>query len=320
MYKINLIIASLLFLTFVACENTTDSTKDSLSEDEIAINQVLEEDDMVYEEIGDASEEDYGIEDPSWLPGSFAKDGFRMRFGRKIERRSGDVEIVFTSDTTATAYINRIYEGKFVSLTGEWVNDTTFSLQRFTKPLVHSVDRVVNLVKYRDDANTERRNWKRESVSLAEGKSRSNSISIVEMVIKPEGQDSIIITNPTDFFLRGTNIFTLPRFTDVTVRVKVENNSANLVEYPEGSGSTENVRLHYGRNRQGHHAKTKFEYKGKDNNGYQVYEGHWQIRQFAGIHHAVVDVIDNGTILYEDEEIYPYNSVTWGTPYLVTPF
>jgi hypothetical protein len=320
MYKLSLIFGSLFLLTLIACENTTNSTSDSMAEDEEAINQIIKDDDMLYEEIGDASEDAYGIEDPSWLPGTFAKEGFRMRFGRKIESRNRNIEVVFTSDTTATAYISRKYEGKFISLTGEWINDTTFTLQRFAKPLVHNVDRVVNLVKYRDDANVERRNWKRKSVSMAEGKSRSNSISIVEMVIKPQGQDSVVITNPTEYFINGTNIFTFPRFTDVTVRVKIENNSANLVEYPAGSGSTENVRLQYGRNRKGHHAKAKFEYIGKDFNGYQVYEGHWQVRQFSGIHHAVVDVIDNGSILYEDNNEYPYNSITWGTPYTVTPF
>lgn len=304
----------------MACSNNTDSTNSSTAEEEKAISQVLEADDMVYEEIGDATEDDYGVEDPSWLPGSLAKEGFRMRFGRKIEERKRNIEVVLTSDTTATAYISNTYKGQFVSLTGAWVDDTTFTLQRFSKPLEHQVERVVNLVKFRDDANLERRNWKRTSVSMADGKSVPNTIKIMELVITPENQDSIIITNPIDHFVDGVNILTLPRFTNVTVRVKIENNSSSLVEYPEGSGSTENVRLQYGRNRKGHHAKANFEYVGKDIDGYQVYEGHWQVRQFSGIHHAVIDVIDNGTILNENSADYPYNSATWGTPYLVTPF
>ena len=320
MKKLYFILGSLVFFTFMACSNSTDSTNNSQAEEEKAIKNIIDQDDMAYEEIGDASEDSYGAEDPSWLPGNLAKDGFRMRFGRKIVERQGDIEVVFTSDTTATAYVTREYKGEFVSLMGQWVNDTTFTGQRFSKPLVHRVERVVNLIKYRDDAAIERRNWKRESVSLADGKSDPNTISIVELVVKPEGQDSVVITNPLDFFLNGLNVFTLPRFTEVTLRVKVENNTINPVEFPTGSGSTENVRLQYGRNRLGHHAKTNFQYVGRDNNGYQVYEGKWTVRQFQGIHHAVIDVIDNGTILKNDEENYPYNSATWGTPYLVTPF
>ncbi len=319
MKKLSLIFSTLLFLTFVACDNLTDSKNNSESEDQAAIQQVLENDDQIYEEIGDSDENSYGVDEPNWLGGELAKHGIRARFGRKITGREGNVEVILTSDTTATAYISRIFTGKFVSLTGEQTSDTSWSLQRFEKPLTHNIKRVVNLKKFRDDADIERRNWKIESVSMADGLSDPSTVSIIELIIYPENQDSVIITNPTEFFQNGINMFTFPRFDEVTVKVIVENLTANTIERPAGSGSTENVRLHFGRNRKGHRGIKKFDYVGT-RSGYQVYQSTWTIKQFAGIHHAIVDVIDNGTILNKDDVAYPYSSATWGTPYVVTPF
>jgi hypothetical protein len=320
MKKLSLIFSTLIFLSVYSCsDNGNNPNPNPSSEDEAAIQQVLENDDLVYDEVDDGDESNYSKDDPSWLGGGLAKEGIRAHFGRKINKKSGNIEIILTSDTTATAYISRKFEGNFVSLTGEQTSDTSWSLQRFSKPLTHKVERVVNLKKYRDDAEVERRNWKVESVSMGDGISDPSTVSIVELIVKPEGQDSVVITNPTEYFQNGLNMFTFIRFEDVTVRVIVENTTANKIEWPAGSGSTENVRLHYGLNRKGDRAIKKFEYIG-ERNGYQVYEGTWTIKQFRGIHHAVVDVIDNGTILKENETEYPYSSATWATPYVVKPF
>jgi len=320
MKKLSIILSTLIFLSIYSCsDDVNNSAKTSASEDEAAIQQVLENDEQIYEEIGDGDENTYGVNDPNWLGGGLAKDGIRARFGRRISGREGKVDVVLTSDTTATAYISRTFTGKFVSLTGEQTSDTSWSLQRFEKPLTHNVERVVNLWKFRDDAEIERRNWKIESVSMADGVSEPSTVSIFELIIYPEGQDSVIITNPTEYFQNGLNMFTFPRFKEVTIKVVVENNTANAIEHPAGSGSTENVRLHFGRNRRGHHAIKKLEYVG-ERSGYQIYQGTWIIQQFSGVHHAVIDVIDNGTILSEDDAAYPYSSATWATPYVVTPF
>jgi hypothetical protein len=52
--------------------------------------------------------------------------------------------------------------------------------------------------------------------------------------------------------------------------------------------------------------------------GMNVYEGNWVVGQWPGIHHAVIDIIDNGTIFDDDINTYPYNSTTWSTPYKVS--
>jgi hypothetical protein len=54
-----------------------------------------------------------------------------------------------------------------------------------------------------------------------------------------------------------------------------------------------------------------------EDNGQNVYQGTWVVRDRFRVHHAVIDVIDNGSIFDDDVNLYPYNSVTWSTPYLV---
>jgi len=115
-------------------------------------------------------------------------------------------------------------------------------------------------------------------------------------------------------------MFIFPRLSDVKLRLTVKNTSANPMVFPEGSRATEMVRLHYGRNRLGNVARKYLGWVGQDDSGNNIYEGEWTIWQLMGIHHAVIDVVDNGTVLSSDNDAYPYNSNTWATPYVVTPF
>ena len=104
----------------------------------------------------------------------------------------------------------------------------------------------------------------------------------------------------------------------MTVIVHVENNTANPVVFPVGTQSTELVRLHHARHRKYRfHGISRFQWIGQDADNNSVYQGTWTIGPRFGVHHAVIDVIDNGTIRDDDASAYPYRSVTWGTPYLV---
>ena len=320
MKKLSLILSALLFLSLVACNNMANSD-DNLAAEEAAIKSVLESDDLTYDEIGDPDEDSIDNDDPNWLGKTgFNKDGkHRLRYGRIITGREGSVEIVFDGDTAATAYISRTFTGKFVTHSGTLVNDT-LTLTRFEKPLQHDIERIVTLRKVRNDAAVERRNWRVSSVSMADGLSNPGDVSIEKLVIKPAGQDSMVITDPNATFFDGNNMLNLPRFSEVTVKVFVKNNTANPVYFPVDTRATESVRLHYGRNRRGGRAITFFKYMGEDNAGNKIYQGTWTVKQFSGYHHAVVDVIDNGTILEKDEVTYPYSSATWGMPYHISPF
>ena len=230
-----------------------------------------------------------------------------------------NVQIIFDTDTTATAYIYTKIKGIFVVHKAEMDSDSV-SVSRYEKPMTHEVERVVHLKKVRDTEHP-RLNWKIEDISMRNGASPDATVEIVEIDVLPSDQDSVVITDPLSYFMNGTNMFLFPRFTEVKVRVVVKNTSANPMIYPQGSEATEMVRLHYGRNRLGNFARKPFVWVGKDDLGNNVYEGTWTVKQVPGMrHHAVIDVVDNGTVLSSDNDAYPYNSNTWSTPYMVTFF
>jgi len=315
MKKFVLFLSAFVLLSTIACNSINDSPKGAIAEDEQEINFVLQEEDLVFEEMDEGDESTFG--------------DTRPRFGRIITERKKEVMIIFDSDTTAQAHVSVKFIGTFVSRIPQWSGDPltndTLSWIRIDKPLEHDVKRIINLAKYTDHRrDTSRVNPKRKyrwhvrSVSLSEGFSNPATVEIVEMTIKAEGHDEIVITNPLEYFIDRKSIASVHKMADVKVQVKVENLTSNPIEYPEGSGSFENLRIHYGLNRFGHHARRSFEFTGVDDNGYQVYEGSWTVKQRPGIHHTIIDLIDNGTIHNPDGEAYPYSSSTWSMPYVVT--
>lgn len=320
-------LTALLLLGLIACENNTTGIDQNSSnalqqENSEAIKAVLEDSiDIFYEAIDDETEANMLTDEPNWLGGgSLPKTAaIKTRFGRIFRRPvEHSIEIVYDTDTTATASVYSKILGKFVVLKVERNTDTT-SINRFEKEMVHEVERIVHLKKIRETDNP-RRNWKIVDISIKDGASPDHTVEIVELEVIPEGQDPVVIENPLEYFMNGINMFTFPRLTDVKLRVKVRNSSSAPIVYPEGTQATENVRLHFGRNRKGHFGRSKLEWVGQDDLGNNIYEGKWTIRQFRGMHHAVIDVIDNGTILSNDEQTYPYDSNTWAMPYRVTPF
>lgn len=326
MKRLFFVIVMLSLMVFVSCEDSESLTDGNESTDmrvnDEGIMEVLESDsaDLFFDALDDQSEDNFGDE-PNWI-GSESLDKVHnphRRFGRIATRPTErSVEIVYDTDSTATAYIHTRLEGKFVAFIADSSNDT-LQFIRHEKPMVHEIDRVVKLWKFRDRQDP-RLNWRIRNISMAEGVSENNSVQIVKMVVYPSDQDSIVITDPLAFELDGLSLFTFPRWSTVGLKVTVRNSSSDPMFFPEGTQATEIVRLHYGRNRRGHHGRSVMHWAGRDRNGDNVYEGDWTIMQFRGYHHAVVDVIDNGTILSTDERAYPYNSNTWSTAYRVTPF
>jgi hypothetical protein len=142
-------------------------------------------------------------------------------------------------------------------------------------------------------------------------------IEIVKMIVQSNSVD-ITITDPLRFFQTKKSVFNFSPGTEVTVTVHVDNNTSNPVIFPVGTQATELVRLHFARHRKfRYHGVRLFQWIGQDADNNNVYRGTWTIGSRFGVHHAVIDVIDNGTILDDDAAAYPYRSVTWGTPYLV---
>ncbi len=315
---------ALTFITLISCEKNSMDSNGAVDEDISAIQSVLEDSTgLFFDAINDGNEDNIMTDDPNWLSGgeTMEKPALMMktRFGR-IGRRPVEhsIEIVKESDTTATAYIYLSLEGIFMVRKVE-KNGDTLNFDRYEKTMKHNLERIVYLRKI-DTTGNERRDWKIDKISMLNGMSEQSGVEIKEIIINASEQDSVVITNPLEYFQDGVNLFTYPRFTDVNITVKVENTTANPVVYPDGTEATEIVRLHFGRNMRGHFGRSEFRWVEKDASGYNVYKGKWTVKQFRGIHHAVIDVIDNGTVMEKDEAAYPYISNTWSTPYRVTFF
>ena len=323
MKKYATLILSLFLVMTYSCQKNSSGPGDDLTkleqENIEAIQSILADStDLSFDAIDDQNEDFLGMDDPNWLGGTaLAKTSkTKTRFGR-IKRRPVErsVQVVLDTDSTATAYLYTKLKGIFVVHKVE--TDTGwFNYDRYEKPMTHEIERIIHLKKI-DSTDNPRKNWKIVDVSMKNGESEVNTVQIVQLDVVPTGMDSIVITDPLSYFQDRRSLFTYKRGTEVKLRVKVKNTSANPIIFPDGTEATENVRLHYGRNPMGHFARKPFIWVGKDGEGNNVYEGTWIIKQFIGIHHAVIDVIDNGTILSKDNDAYPYNSNTWATPYRV---
>ena len=327
MYKSLILLVTLSLLFIWNCEQSTDNLTDKESLDSEAIQSAIEDSlDLYFDVLDDVSEDNILNDEPNWLEGTASLSKVlcdEYRFGR-IRTRATErkIDIVYDSDSTATAFVHTTMAGYFLVVKCVQDSDST-SYIRYQKPMVHEIDRVVKLVKvnYQNDTrrNDRRRGWMIRAISLADGFSPDKNIVIEKLSIMAVGIDTVEIDDPLNYFVGGFNIFRFPRFTDVVLRVHVKNNTSAPVVYPQGTEATEHVCLHYGRNIRGHFARTHLNWVEKigDSN---VYEGKWTVRQFLGMHHLVFDAIDNGTILQEDTDAYPYESNTWSSPYRVSQY
>ncbi|HID38205.1 MAG TPA: hypothetical protein EYP36_01665 [Calditrichaeota bacterium] len=321
MKKLMFILMTVGLISFYGCQSDGPITGNDDSPDVEAIKTLLiDSTDVTFDAIDEESESNIDNDGPS---NTLDKDIVRTRFVR-IRRRPVErsIEVTRETDSTATAYVKTKFEG-ILKVKKAVLTDSTLNIEWFDKPIVHTVERYVHLKKINDNVDAPHRGWRIVGISLQNGYSDQPGVQIVELVIKPEDQDSVVITDPLDFFQNGINLFTFPRFTQVHLRVKVRNTTPNPLVYPEGTEATETVLLHYGKNprfARAHFGRSWFTYVGKDGQGNNVYAGTWTVQQIAGLHHAVIDVIDNGTILEKSNEDYPYVSATWGSLYRVTRF
>lgn len=300
-------------------------------DDEVVVEQLATDDEeaLMYDLGIDDQHEDNMYNGYSSFANGFGKTNAPIdsviRYGRIIrERGLRRLEIRRIARDTIAVLSARQFAGLFVTI--QALEDTSGShpITIYRKRLNHVVRRYAVYARHtRDNASDQlsdhRRGWHLDKISMGDGNSLPNhTITINEMTVVSSGGYNRTFTNPLETIYDSRD--DLPTFSpgdSVTVTVKLRNETLNPVD-PDSSGSTEKVLLHFGTNRH-HHARKAFRYAGTDPvSGDQLYVGSWTVRQEAGgIYHAIVDVIDNGTIFDSDARTYPYNSRTWSTPYRV---
>ena len=309
-----------LLLILWGCSNdngpvTTEGTDEQQIYQEITNIEGSEDEDYMYADIDEESETNFNDSFSTILQ----KPILPLRFGRiRLHPVSRDIRIVFTSDSTAEAFIYKVIKGSFITLAADKSEADTIDIYRINRPMEHEVQRIIHFVKRNN-------RWRMLEFSLALGNSLSNNdpkivnatVSITKVVVSANGEE-IEIIDPLDYFQTRDNVFSYGFGTEIKLTVHIKNETMNPVYFPQGTEQTELVRLHYARHRLRKYYGIKlFTYQGKDDQGNNVYQGSWQIGDRFGVHHAVIDVIDNGTIFDDNTELYPYNSTTWSTPYKV---
>ncbi len=325
-------IFTVLFISFALMTGCQKDTSAPLSDEELAQMSIQEEllnEDNAYLAdwgIDDGSEENMYNGFSSFGGQAFPKimdtEDQLVRFGRIIKKRfPRSLLIQHVAPDTFMVTIERVLLGNFVSAfkTDSSQKD---SFLVFRKPLRHVVRRRAIFVKNQNNeevSEDQRKRWKLTAISLSKGESRPvSTVEIHKIIVVSESGDTLVFNTPMyDFLNIPDDIPTFVQGEHVKVVALVSNSTSNPVVDPE-TGATETVLLHFGIERY-HHGRKQFEYKGIDpETGYAIYEGGWTIHEPANRpFHAVVDVIDNGTIYEGDEQTYPYNSATWGCPYRV---
>lgn len=312
-----------LLLILWGCSKDTVPTDSALSDEDQIMSAILDiegsaDEDYFYADIDEESEENF-VES---FATSLQKPVIPIRFGRvRLHPMVKNIHIVFTTDTTAEAHFHKTIRGNFVSLVADKSETDTVKLYRTIRPLGHEFERIAHFVKRGD-------RWILVDFSMVLGNSLSvvntadaeivnTTLQITKLVIEVDDR-SVEITDPLDYFQSRGNLFSFTSGTTVKLRVHINNTTINPVGFPGVPEQTELVRLHHARHRfRKLHKINMFNYAGKDDQGYNVYEGHWVVGVWGGVHHAAIDVIDNGTIFDDDVNTYPYNSTTWSTPYKV---
>jgi hypothetical protein len=191
----------------------------------------------------------------------------------------------------------------------------------------HTFKRIAYFAKRGDEGESLRSRWRMLATSVVDGKSLGlvdsmrvrTTLQIQKLIVENEGK-TVEIDDPMSFIQRRGDLLTLTPGTEVQVTVQVKNDSENQLQVPAGKG-TELVRLHFGRHRHWRehdmYGIRHLHWVGQTPEGSNIYQGSWTVGPRFRVNHAVIDVIDNGSIFNNDTETYPYNSVTWGFPYKV---
>jgi len=314
--SLGLPVTALLVITACSKNPESPSSQEQFGSaaDRAAIEASIQQDDL----FNSQGLDDDGEQSPDYDSGvsKVAEQINTIKFGRRAPYKFESVEVVFDSDTTATATITHSLNGKFFILAKD-TSDSNVVGTLFSKDMQNTILRKAKLRKVRDTGN-DRRDWRVIAVSGAVASSPNPTITISELTVENSDGTTLTITDPLSYFMtRETGLPEFSRGDSVKVFVKLTNTN----EFPPAPGET--ALLRYGMDHQFHRARKRLNDEGIYPDavaGDGTYSGLYRIhhpRWGHRLHHAGVDIIDNGTI-YDD--VAPYDAVAWSLPYMVKFF
>jgi hypothetical protein len=231
-------------------------------------------------------------------------------WGRRITQVTRTIDFDSVSDTLVIATITHTMTGEIRIAAKYSLQDTTITI--ITKPFVEETHRKVKFYRV-DRTNDTRRNWRPREVSAVKGGTQNSSI-IINQIEARIGADTVLVTDPTDFFFKlghfgGREVPQFGSSQPITIRVTVTSSSPD----------TDFVSLHrpamlMAGNFKPAHARMALVSQTQVGSSYvRVYEYSWN-SHLTGRHHVFVTALTRES-LFDDQA--PFSSQVWGIPYIV---
>jgi len=150
--------------------------------------------------------EEPSLEDGEALPASYglgqgkANDlGQSVLFGKKIEKVRRDVTYEQESDTVVIATVTKTITGQFLVI--RRLNHPGLdTLVR--KPFVETATRKARFLRVGSADLPPWKAWKLDAISLLLGGTENDDVVIKRLVVQFENEDSIVVTSPSEYFLK----------------------------------------------------------------------------------------------------------------------
>lgn len=307
------LIIMIFIISFSGCNGDESILTSELDNQEIIaeLNKIVESDESIQSFDLNYNEE----EAMNFILGKTTTEIFPIRIGQKMQSVDRNLSLEIKGDT-AYGLLTLNYQGILYILASEdslkWGQDSTI-IKTYEKEFSTTVKRNIIFVK-KDSSMNPLNNWKIISVSLAEGGTLTQNISIEKLkVFLPDGK-IIEIDSPLNYYLYRDEslkslIPQLVQFQSVEVEVTVKSiyEEEDFVTITHGAAKTfKNMKK-----------KTKMNLVSEEFDGtyyHRVYKNSWVINQFRGFKHAIINAFPQKVI--KDSE-FPVESKSWGVPYLV---
>ena len=280
--------------------------------DKEALQKVVDSDEVI-QSFEPNYNEDQAMQ---FIFGKVSAEIFPVKVGQRMRRINREFNATVEGDS-AFGTLKTTFEGMLYIIAAydsASANPFDTSLTLIQKPFTTTVTRNI-IFKKRDSLNSLMNGWKIVAVSLPEGGTLTDNISIKSMTVFLPNGDTLNVTSPNDYYLsRGEKLRHLIPIFDRFEPVKVQVEVSSVYQDPDF------VTLTYGgvfKTHGLHRAKRKFEMVSEEFDGTfynRVYEGTWRVNQFPGIKHAIVNAFPR-LVIFDDQA--PVESNSWGMPYIV---
>ncbi len=304
-----------LFMFISACnqENSLLESELDRNPDVETIKKIIEEDESL-----ETFDLNYNEEEAmDFVLGKKTEELFPLKVGQKMKLVDKALEVEFNGDT-AYATLTKTFDGVLFiiasrdSLSNFW---NTKDLNLYKKLFTTTIKRNIILVK-KEGADSSIINWKLKSTSLPVGGTLTENIKIEKVkVYLPDGK-VIEVDDPLNYYLARDFSFReivpiIKQQEEIKVEVTIKSayKELDFVTFTRGAI----------RGRKHLRNKKRFEFvEGSeifDGTYYhRTFVGNWQVNQFIGHKHVVINAIPWGVI--KDSKA-PVESSTWGIPYSV---